>query len=142
MSSKYSFKVIEILLGLMYDLLYTKAPLIYTRGGVILRLITFFLTYSVMVLFPVLIDKHKYSRQLSTSRWSNDMSNDGPWMSFKLVNRRIEMGKYWHCEVSEDLRDLIFMYVKQKAEDAETSRGTSQWRPFFAELPSQRSTVQ
>ncbi|KAK3220399.1 hypothetical protein Dsin_014369 [Dipteronia sinensis] len=179
---KYGFKVIEIELGMMYDLLYTKLPLLSTDRGIVLRMITFFLTCSVMVLFPVLVNKHKYSkvdlsitylliivavihdiyaalllvlsdtfgawliqknnhsilktfnsfplikRQLSTSRWSNDMSQCSllrftsskakPWMSFKLVNRRIEMGKYWQCEVSEDLRELIFMYVKQKAEDA------------------------
>ncbi|KAI9162331.1 hypothetical protein LWI28_026221 [Acer negundo] len=52
------------------------------------------------------------------------------------------MGKYWHCEVSKDLTELIFMYVKRRAEDAETSRGTSQWRPPFAELPFHRSIVQ
>ncbi|TXG68419.1 hypothetical protein EZV62_003354 [Acer yangbiense] len=205
---EYGFKVIELELGMMYDLLYTKLPLLFTGRGIVLRMITFFLTCSVMVLFPVLVDKHKYSkvdlsitylliivavihdiyaallmvlsdtfafwliehrndpivktlncfpllkRQLSTStrRWSNKMSQCSllrftsskakPKMSFKLLNKRIEMGKYWHCEVSKDLRELLFMYVKQKAEDVETSRGTSQWRPPFAELPSHRSIVQ
>ncbi|TXG68418.1 hypothetical protein EZV62_003353 [Acer yangbiense] len=206
MSSEYAFKVIEIELGLIYDKLYTKAPLLYTRGGLVLRMITFFLTCSVMVLFPVLVDKHKYSkvdlsitylliivavihdiyaallmvlsdtfavwlikyqkqqkdsilmktfdsipllkRELSTRRWSNNMSQFSllsftsrkakPWTSFKLLNTRIEMGKYWHFEVSEDLKKLIFTYVKEKAEDAETSIGTSQWRPPFTELPSTR----
>ncbi|KAK3220387.1 hypothetical protein Dsin_014357 [Dipteronia sinensis] len=203
MSSEYAFKVIEIELGLIYDMLYTKAPLLYTRGGLVMRMITFFLTCLVMVLFPVLVDKHKYSkvnlsitylliivavihdiyaallmvlsdkfavwlikyqkdsilmktfdsipllkRQLSTRRWSNNMSQFSllsftsskakPWMSFKLLNRRIEMGKYWHFEVSQDLKKLIFTFVKEKAEDAETSIGTSQWRPPFTELPSTR----
>ncbi|KAK1553567.1 hypothetical protein Q3G72_000498 [Acer saccharum] len=56
MSPKYAFKVIEIELGMMYDLLYTKAPLLYTRRGLFQRLRSFVLTCSVMVLFPVLVD--------------------------------------------------------------------------------------
>ncbi|KAK1575927.1 hypothetical protein Q3G72_009523 [Acer saccharum] len=62
MLPEYALKVIEIELGLMYDLLYTKAPLLYTRRGLVLRLITFFLTFSVMVIFSVLVDKHKCSK--------------------------------------------------------------------------------
>ncbi|KAK4837944.1 hypothetical protein QYF36_009720 [Acer negundo] len=58
MSHKNAFKVIEILLGMMYDLLYTKAPLLYTCGGLVLRLITFFVTFTVMVLFTGLVDQH------------------------------------------------------------------------------------
>ncbi|KAK0596071.1 hypothetical protein LWI29_012559 [Acer saccharum] len=207
MSPKYAFKVIEIELGMMYDLLYTKAPLLYTRQGLVQRLRSFVLTCSVMVLFPVLVDndKQKYSkvdlsitylliivavihdiyaallmvlsdtfavwliehrndsiiktlncfpllkRQPSnniTRRWSNKMpqysvpsSKVKPWMSFKLLNKRIEMGKYWHCEVSEDLRKLIFEYVRQQAEDAVSiSRWTG--RTPFTELPSHRSLGQ
>ncbi|KAK0598338.1 hypothetical protein LWI29_033810 [Acer saccharum] len=50
-------------LGFMYDKLYTKAPLLYTCWGVGLRVITFFLTSSVLVLFPVVVihGKHKFS---------------------------------------------------------------------------------
>ncbi|KAK0595036.1 hypothetical protein LWI29_002853 [Acer saccharum] len=57
------FKIIEKALGFMYDNLYTKAPLLYTRWGLGLRVITFFLTSSVLVLFPVVVihDKHKFS---------------------------------------------------------------------------------
>ncbi|KAK1555345.1 hypothetical protein Q3G72_025176 [Acer saccharum] len=82
-----------------------------------------------------------------TRRWSNKMpqysvpsSKAKPWMSFKLLNKRIEMGKYWHCEVSEDLRKLIFEYVRQKAEDAVSSRWTG--LTPFTELPSHRSLGQ
>ncbi|KAK1572436.1 hypothetical protein Q3G72_032615 [Acer saccharum] len=62
-SSEKLFKIIEMSLGFMYDNLYTKAPLLYTRCGLGLRVITFFLTSSVLVLFPVVIDhdKHKFS---------------------------------------------------------------------------------
>ncbi|KAK3220396.1 hypothetical protein Dsin_014366 [Dipteronia sinensis] len=44
MLPEYALKVIEIELGLMYDLLFTKAPLLYSRWGLVLWLITFFLT--------------------------------------------------------------------------------------------------
>ncbi|KAK1570595.1 hypothetical protein Q3G72_004215 [Acer saccharum] len=61
-SSEKLFKIIEFILGFSYDNLYTKAPLLYTRCGLGLRVITFFLTSSVLVLFPVVIhDKHKFS---------------------------------------------------------------------------------
>jgi len=56
-----AFKVVEIELGLIYDMLYTKAPLIYSRAGIILRSISFLLTFTVFITFQVLIDKHAYS---------------------------------------------------------------------------------
>ncbi|XP_011007784.1 PREDICTED: uncharacterized protein LOC105113335 [Populus euphratica] len=63
--SKYSaggaFKVVEIELGLIYDMLYTKAPLIYSRAGIILRSISFLLTFTALISFQILIDKHAYS---------------------------------------------------------------------------------
>ncbi|KAH8486581.1 hypothetical protein H0E87_025549 [Populus deltoides] len=63
--SKYSaggaFKVVEIELGLIYDMLYTKAPLIYSRAGIILRSISFLLTFTAFITFEVKIEKHAYS---------------------------------------------------------------------------------
>ena len=63
--SKYSaggvFKVVEIELGLIYDMLYTKAPLIYSRAGIILRSISFLLTFTAFITFQVKIEKHAYS---------------------------------------------------------------------------------
>ncbi|GLT47617.1 hypothetical protein SLA2020_213030 [Shorea laevis] len=44
MSDKDAFEVIEIELGFMFDLLYTKAAVIYTPWGFARRFITFFLT--------------------------------------------------------------------------------------------------
>ncbi|KAJ6970963.1 hypothetical protein NC653_035281, partial [Populus alba x Populus x berolinensis] len=46
-SAHYAFKVVEAELGLIYDMLYTKAPLIYSL--------------TVFITFQVLIDKHDYS---------------------------------------------------------------------------------
>ncbi|KAK3220384.1 hypothetical protein Dsin_014354 [Dipteronia sinensis] len=78
--------------------------------------------------------------QCSLLRFTSNKAK--PQMSFKLLNERIEMGKYWQCEVSEDLRRLIFIYVWQKSVDAEESRGTNQWKPPFTELPSTRRIAQ
>ncbi|XP_039158937.1 uncharacterized protein LOC104424021 [Eucalyptus grandis] len=54
------FRVIEIELGLMYDLLYTKAIVFQKRWGFTLRTVSILLTVMVLVLFS-LSDKDKYS---------------------------------------------------------------------------------
>nr|XP_023873082.1 uncharacterized protein LOC111985660 [Quercus suber] len=55
-----AFKVIEMELGLMYDILYTKAKIIHSFQGRVLRLISFSLTSIALALFSF-IDMHKYS---------------------------------------------------------------------------------
>ncbi|XP_061953118.1 uncharacterized protein LOC133675682 [Populus nigra] len=56
-----AFKVVEAELGLIYDMLYTKAPLIYSRSGIILRFISSLLSVTAFITFQVKIDKHDYS---------------------------------------------------------------------------------
>ncbi|KAF9668140.1 hypothetical protein SADUNF_Sadunf15G0097500 [Salix dunnii] len=56
-----AFKVVEVELGLIYDMLYTKAPLIYSCSGIILRCISFVLSITVFIIFQVKIEKHAYS---------------------------------------------------------------------------------
>ncbi|XVF06193.1 hypothetical protein REPUB_Repub06bG0026400 [Reevesia pubescens] len=51
MTHKDAFDVIAIELGFMYDLLYTKATVIYTAWGIFRRIVTFFLTCIVLVIF-------------------------------------------------------------------------------------------
>lgn len=46
-----AFKVIEFELGFMYDAFYTKAVLIHSRIGIILRCVSFSLTVSVLIAF-------------------------------------------------------------------------------------------
>ncbi|KAF7113494.1 hypothetical protein RHSIM_RhsimUnG0119400 [Rhododendron simsii] len=43
------WKVIEVEMGLMFDLLYTKAPINFSKGGCILRCITFSCTVGVLI---------------------------------------------------------------------------------------------
>ncbi|KAH8486587.1 hypothetical protein H0E87_025555 [Populus deltoides] len=57
-----AFKVVEAELGLIYDMLYTKAPLIYSRAGITLRCISSLLSATAFLTFQVKIDKHAYSR--------------------------------------------------------------------------------
>ncbi|KAJ6676387.1 hypothetical protein OIU85_009652 [Salix viminalis] len=56
-----AFKVVEVELGLIYDMLYTKAPLIYSRSGIILRSTSFVLSVTAFIIFQVMIEKHAYS---------------------------------------------------------------------------------
>ncbi|XP_042493876.1 uncharacterized protein LOC122073361 [Macadamia integrifolia] len=54
-SSKKAFKVLEIELGFMFDVLYTKAPIVYTPGGGLVRLICFCFTTFVFVIFTTVV---------------------------------------------------------------------------------------
>ncbi|KAL5755614.1 hypothetical protein ACOSQ2_020360 [Xanthoceras sorbifolium] len=56
-----AFKLIEVELGFMYDVLYTKATLVYSRLGIFLRCISFFSSVSALVLFTITIDVHRHS---------------------------------------------------------------------------------
>ncbi|KAJ4723588.1 DUF594 family protein [Melia azedarach] len=61
LSFENAFKLLEMELGFIYDLFYSKAQLLYTPCGFALRIITFFLTSSVLVLFTFLVHRNKYS---------------------------------------------------------------------------------
>ncbi|CAK7324214.1 unnamed protein product [Dovyalis caffra] len=52
-SPKKAFEVIEMQLGFMYDLLYTKALVTYTPSGIALRFTSFLLTIIVLVFFSL-----------------------------------------------------------------------------------------
>ncbi|KAF9668120.1 hypothetical protein SADUNF_Sadunf15G0095400 [Salix dunnii] len=56
-----AFKVVEVELRLIYDMLYTKAPLIYSRSGIILRCTSFVLSVTAFIIFQHGIEKHAYS---------------------------------------------------------------------------------
>ncbi|XP_022714550.1 uncharacterized protein LOC111274185 [Durio zibethinus] len=57
-----AFEVVEMELAFMYDLLYTKASVVYSRWGLSLRCINLSLTCIVLVLFSLADDKHKYNK--------------------------------------------------------------------------------
>ncbi|KAK1578741.1 hypothetical protein Q3G72_032795 [Acer saccharum] len=60
-SPEDAFKLIAIELGFMYDLLYTKATFVYSRLGILFRIISFIASVTALVLFSVIIDIHAYS---------------------------------------------------------------------------------
>ncbi|KAM4097873.1 hypothetical protein ACJW30_07G035000 [Castanea mollissima] len=62
LSSKQAFKVIEIELGFIYDLLYTKANAIYSPWGIARRIVGILIILTVLVLFVTLKEGHHHSR--------------------------------------------------------------------------------
>jgi hypothetical protein len=56
---KRGFEVMEIELGFMYDVFYTKAPIVYSFIGCILRFVT--LSCSIIVCVFFFIEKNQYS---------------------------------------------------------------------------------
>ncbi|KAL5755609.1 hypothetical protein ACOSQ2_020355 [Xanthoceras sorbifolium] len=61
MSATEAFKVIEIELGFMYDVLFTKATIVYTRLGIFLRFLSFACSLSALVVFFVIVNIHDHS---------------------------------------------------------------------------------
>ncbi|PPR86491.1 hypothetical protein GOBAR_AA34203 [Gossypium barbadense] len=61
-SAKAAFTIVEIELGFLYDLLYTKIPIVITRPGVILRFICLSLITCTLLAFFFAVGKHDYSR--------------------------------------------------------------------------------
>lgn len=59
-NAEQAFQVIELELGFMYDVFYTKALLVYSFIGGILRCITLSFTVSVFVAFSLITEKHAY----------------------------------------------------------------------------------
>ncbi|KAK3220322.1 hypothetical protein Dsin_014292 [Dipteronia sinensis] len=59
-SAKDAFKLVEAELGFMYDVFYTKATIVYSFYGIILRCISFFSSISALIVFSVIIDIHSY----------------------------------------------------------------------------------
>ncbi|KAK9280396.1 hypothetical protein L1049_014085 [Liquidambar formosana] len=60
-TSTEAFKRIEVELGFLYDVLYTKATIIYSRVGIFLRSVTLLSSISTLVAFSLVIDKNAYS---------------------------------------------------------------------------------
>ncbi|KAH1096278.1 hypothetical protein J1N35_013199 [Gossypium stocksii] len=61
-SAEAAFTIVEIELGFLYDLLYTKIPIVITRPGVILRFICLSFTIFTLLAFIFVVGKHNHSR--------------------------------------------------------------------------------
>ncbi|XP_059637433.1 uncharacterized protein LOC132279468 [Cornus florida] len=62
LTSKDAFHVIEVELGFAFDILYTKAPVVYTVAGCMLRLVSFSSTLWALIFFVALSDKDSYHK--------------------------------------------------------------------------------
>ncbi|XP_057742201.1 uncharacterized protein LOC130960755 [Arachis stenosperma] len=62
--SHFAFKVVEVQLGFLYDLLYTKAPVIYSLPGLIFRFFSVFSMVSALVAYLFFINSHNYYSDL------------------------------------------------------------------------------
>ncbi|XVF58358.1 hypothetical protein PTKIN_Ptkin07bG0060000 [Pterospermum kingtungense] len=60
-SSEEAFSLVEGELGFLYDMLYTKATIVYSRWGFLLRCISFFSSIFAWIIFAIFIDEHAYS---------------------------------------------------------------------------------
>ncbi|KAF3452040.1 hypothetical protein FNV43_RR08136 [Rhamnella rubrinervis] len=56
-----NFRMVELEMGLLYDVLYTKIPIIQSTWGRILLIISFFCSISALVAFSVIINRPPYS---------------------------------------------------------------------------------
>ena len=60
-SSEEAFKVVEAELSFLYDVLYTKAVVVYSPLGILLRTVSFLSTISTLVAFGFFIERHEFS---------------------------------------------------------------------------------
>ncbi|XP_034696411.1 uncharacterized protein LOC117922381 [Vitis riparia] len=61
LSPEEAFQVVEMEVSFMYDVLYTKATVVYSLLGILFRTASFFSTISTLVIFCFFIDKHEFS---------------------------------------------------------------------------------
>ncbi|CBI35872.3 unnamed protein product, partial [Vitis vinifera] len=61
LSFEDAFKVVEVELSFMYDVLYTKATVVYSLLGILLRTASFLSTISTLAAFYFFIDRHEFS---------------------------------------------------------------------------------
>ncbi|KAL5757381.1 hypothetical protein ACOSP7_019992 [Xanthoceras sorbifolium] len=60
MSADDAFKLVAVELGFMYDVLYTKATIVYSLFGILFRFISFCCSVSALIAFSIVIDTHSY----------------------------------------------------------------------------------
>ena len=60
-SSEEAFKVVEAELSFLYDVLYTKAVVVYSPLGILLRTVSFLSIISTLVAFSFFIERHEFS---------------------------------------------------------------------------------
>ncbi|GLT43346.1 hypothetical protein SLA2020_173030 [Shorea laevis] len=62
-STKDAFTLVHIELGFLYDVLYTKATIMQSTVGVILRSICLLSTFAALAAFSIIVSKSGYPRE-------------------------------------------------------------------------------
>ncbi|KAK6230816.1 hypothetical protein QUC31_002334 [Theobroma cacao] len=62
MPMKEAFELVEIELGFLYDLLYTKIPKVLSRNGVILRSICSTFLFSILIAYSIIVGNRGYPK--------------------------------------------------------------------------------
>ncbi|KAK6229239.1 hypothetical protein SCA6_018190 [Theobroma cacao] len=62
MTMEEAFELVEIELGFLYDLLYTKIPMVLSRNGVIQRSICSSFLCSILIAFSIIVGNHGYPK--------------------------------------------------------------------------------
>ncbi|KAK1280427.1 hypothetical protein QJS04_geneDACA018214 [Acorus gramineus] len=140
LTAKQAFRVIEIELSLIYEALYTKAPLVYTIPGVCFRALAFtFITIS-FIFFQFITDKSRYQDidlaityvLLEKRYWSHNMAQYNMLQYYKphYVKKKmiqwIDLMKEFYqtrnVAVTEELKEFIFKELKRKLIDGQDKK--------------------
>ncbi|GKV14887.1 hypothetical protein SLEP1_g25690 [Rubroshorea leprosula] len=123
-----AFNVIEIELGFMYDLVYTKAPAIYTPWGFVRRFITFFLTCLVFTFF-ILDDKFRHNRTDFVVTLLLLVVAIFLEIYAALIVLASDQTRVWLIKKRmTSITELIFYHVKKKSEEFEIPRKEQELR--------------
>ncbi|KAF8751348.1 hypothetical protein HU200_012231 [Digitaria exilis] len=154
--TEQGYKIIEIELSLMYDTLHSKAAVIHTWYGRLLRCLTLLSTSTACLLFNVHKPSTSYNHidvcitNIFRAKWSNLMAQHN-LISFCLLDKPTVLTKVlsvlglkghldswlyiWHIDVSHELKTLVFSELKDKTAsivDAESYRKFSNHRGRWA----------
>ncbi|XP_030526332.1 uncharacterized protein LOC115737990 [Rhodamnia argentea] len=151
----WDFKIIEIELGLIYDLFYSKAKAVYTSWGFICRLAISFSICGALAACWLIMNKqsaiihfiNRIQPLTKRRRWSNSMGqhslkrlfsnrNDSRW--WRLLKQLCvdEMVVKFHCQdckdVTENVRELILLKIQKKNTMASQKLSSSwiDWQSF------------
>ncbi|CAH1435305.1 unnamed protein product [Lactuca virosa] len=111
--SSDAFRVVEIELGFAYDMLYTKANVVYTILGLILRLTSIFLLFLIPVGFYFLNDRNHY-HWIDVAITSLLIGATIFMEIFAVITMlRSDWTDHWLSQRNYTRKSLVFQFLKQ-----------------------------
>ncbi|KAL7613733.1 hypothetical protein Lser_V15G04830 [Lactuca serriola] len=108
-----AFRIVEIELGFAYDMLYTKASVVYTIMRLILRLISVFLLFLIPVGFYFLNDRNHYHR-IDVAITSLLIGATIFMEIFAVITMlRSDWTDHWLSQRNYTRKSLVFPFLKQ-----------------------------